>query len=87
MGKVIFGLLIAAMVWLLFFAKRKKNKQTLNDKNAKSSTATAQIEQIVKCVRCGVNIPQGEATKVTDNTFVCANPAQCQPPASRANSP
>lgn len=81
MGKVIFGLLIAAIVWLLFFAKRK---QRLHDKQTKSSTTarvkpSAELEQIVTCARCGVNIPQSEASQQTDNTFICVNPTQCQP--------
>lgn len=78
MGKVIFGLLIAVIVWLLFFMKRK---QRLSDKNAdKSSTvknSSATLEQIVTCSRCGVNIPQSEALLQTDGKFLCANTADC----------
>ena len=78
MGKVIFGLLIAAIVWLLFFMKRK---QRLSDKNTVEPSASQQsnavLEQIVTCSRCGVNIPQSEALLQTDGKFLCANVAQC----------
>ncbi len=81
MGKVIFGLLIAAIVWLLFFAKRK---QQLRDTQTKSDASSPlrpsdKLEKIVVCSRCGVNIPQSEALKTIDNKIVCANPEQCLP--------
>jgi len=81
MGKVIFGLLIAVIVWLLFFAKRKQKLQNKQTKSSTTSHATpsAELEQIVTCSRCGVNIPQSEAAQLTDSRFVCVNPAQCQP--------
>ena len=78
MGKVIFGLLIAAIVWLLFFMKRKVR---LSDKNtvepSASQKSNAALEQIVTCSRCGVNIPQSEALLQTDGKFLCAKIAQC----------
>jgi formylmethanofuran dehydrogenase subunit E len=78
MGKFIFGLLIAAIIWLLFFMKRK---QRLSDKNtvepAASQQSNAALEQIVTCSRCGVNIPQSEAILQANGKFLCANTAEC----------
>jgi hypothetical protein len=72
-GKVLFGLLIAALVWVLFFTKRKITLKT--EKKERSPKVT--IEQIVTCTRCGVNIPQSEAKLGDDGTYVCSNAADC----------
>ncbi len=75
MGKVFFGLLIAAIVWLLFFAKRKLNRPSDRGTNdAKPSTIS---ERMVSCARCGVNIPESESTKDTSGNFCCKNNADC----------
>ena len=73
MGKILFGLLIAALVWVLFFTKRKI---TLKPDKKERSTKDA-TEQIVTCTRCGVNIPQSEAKLADDGTYACSNAADC----------
>lgn len=73
MGKVLFGLLIVAIVWLLFFAKRKTGRQS----NADSNKQMPASERMVSCQRCGVNIPESEAKQVGDGSFTCKNVSAC----------
>ncbi len=73
MGKVLFGLLIVAIVWLLFFAKRKAGSQSIIDANKHKPTS----ERMVSCRRCGVNIPESESERAVDGSSTCKNVAAC----------
>ena len=73
MGKVLFGLLIVAIVWLLFFAKRKAGGQSNTDANRRAPAS----ERMVSCQRCGVNIPESEAEHAVDGSFTCKNVGTC----------
>lgn len=75
MGKVLFGVLIAAIVWLLFFAKRKINQSS--DDGATTAKPAVSSERMVACARCCINIPESEATKDPDGNFRCKNNADC----------
>lgn len=76
MGKVLFGLLIAAIIWLLFFFKRK---QKIGAKKSAEINRTAAVESIVQCKICGVNIPESEAIRVLVNDANAATAANATP--------
>ena len=77
MGKVLFGILIVVIVWLLFFAKRKLTDKHSAGQGPARGTPAAQSERMVSCVRCGVNIPESEATQDAAGKFTCGNAADC----------
>ncbi len=77
MGKVIFGILIAAIVWILFFAKRKINTdQSTTDQDGRVRQKQ-QPERMVSCARCGVNIPESEAEAGANGSYTCRNVNDC----------
>ena len=60
MSRLIFLFAIAALVYLLFKAYRKKappNKQAI-------------AEDMVRCAQCGVHLPKGESVE-SDGQFFC----------------
>ncbi len=75
MGKVFFGLLIAVIVWLLFFAKRKVGRSS--DRGTTDAKPSAISERMVTCTRCGVNIPESESTKDPAGNYCCKNNVDC----------
>jgi hypothetical protein len=85
MGKVIFGLVIAAIVWVLFFFSRKKRLGSSASKiNSASpanpaghSTASPEIENMVTCTTCGVNLPASEAVRDANGSWQCVDGNQC----------
>lgn len=77
MGKVIFGLIIAAIVWLLFFGKRKLGQKDARGTGATDSPKKISAENIVTCAKCGVNIPESEAERTESGTYRCRSSAQC----------
>jgi len=61
MSRLIFLLAIAALVYLLFKAYRKKappNKQAI-------------AEDMVRCAHCGVHLPAGESIQAEGQQFCC----------------
>jgi hypothetical protein len=77
MGKVIFGLIIAAIVWLLFFGKRRIAKKNADTSDSTATPKQIKAEKIVICDKCGVNIPESEAVSIGAGKYRCASNAQC----------
>jgi hypothetical protein len=76
MGKVLFFLLIGAIIWLLFFAKRLGKGARKNDVSAPRTGAPEQMRQ---CSRCGVYLPASDACELAGQRgkFSCADPDNC----------
>jgi hypothetical protein len=88
-GKIIFALIIAAIAWVLFKGLTKKPPGGSNDANAgnatkarptKSSPGTPPNlnapERMVKCVRCGVFMPETDSL-IIDGKLSCLDPNAC----------
>jgi hypothetical protein len=80
-GKIIFALLTAAIAWVLFKGLTKKPPSDASRRDAaKSGDDKAKNlnapERMVKCVRCGVFMPETESA-IIDGQIGCRDPQAC----------
>lgn len=81
MGKIIFALLTVAIAWILFKGLSKKSSgggkraDVANSENKEAKNLSAP-EQMVKCVRCGVFMPEAESL-IVDGKVSCRDPQTC----------
>jgi hypothetical protein len=77
MGKVLFVVLIAVVVWLLFFAKR--TLKIRRDGDGAEAPRGIASERMVECMRCGVHIPASEAAELVGarGKYTCVEPERC----------
>ncbi len=71
MARILLLLVIGFVIWLLFRGFLKSQA-----KDAKPSEPK-DVEDMVACARCGVNMPRSEA-KETDGKFTCRDPSTCK---------
>ncbi len=86
MGKIVFALITAAIAWVLFKGLTKKPPagrsaaDTTNGRATKSSQgASANLnapERMVKCVRCGVFMPETDSL-IIEGKLSCRDPEAC----------
>lgn len=69
-------LLLLIIVFLVYLAFRGFFRAQVKDKTPPSQ-APAKGEDMVKCARCGVNLPRSEAHEV-EGRLVCLNNPQCR---------
>jgi hypothetical protein len=72
LGRIVFLLIIAFLVWLVFrgfFRAQTRRK-------AEVQAASHKTEDMVACSRCGVNLPRSEA-EPEGNVFVCRDNPRC----------
>jgi hypothetical protein len=80
-GKIIFALLTVAIAWILFKGLSKKSSgggkrpDGANPKNKEAKNLSAP-EQMVKCARCGVFMPEAESL-IVDGKVSCRDPQAC----------
>ena len=65
MGKLIFYIIIAALIYWII-----KNRQP---KEEKTETLAESIEDMVSCTHCGVHLPRSEAISSHHNQYFCCN--------------
>lgn len=73
MGRVLILLLLGVAVWYLFrgfFRTQVRDERT-------PPAQSAQGEDMVRCAKCGVNLPRSEARDEAGR-LVCANNPQCR---------
>jgi uncharacterized protein len=73
MARILLLLIIVFLVYLVF---RGFFRAQVKDKTP-PPPATVQGEDMVKCARCGVNLPRSEAHEV-EGRLVCVNNPQCR---------
>lgn len=85
MGKIIFALLTAAIAWVLFKGLSKgltkkpppdvdrRDAAKPGDDKAKNLNAP---ERMVKCIRCGVFMPETESV-IVNGQISCRDPQAC----------
>ena len=69
-------LLLLIIVFLIYLVFRGFFRAQVKDKTPPPST-TIKGEDMVKCARCGVNLPRSEAHEV-EGRLVCLNNPQCK---------
>ncbi len=80
MGKIVFLFIIAVLGWVLFKGFGKKGGGASppaedSSQQVKKSPSTA-AENMVKCHRCGVLMPESESMML-DGNISCHDPAHC----------
>jgi uncharacterized protein len=73
MGRVIILILIGVALWWLF---RGLFRAQVRDE-AKPPAQSPQGEDMVRCARCGVNLPRSEAREEGGKLYCASNP-QCR---------
>jgi len=80
MGKIVFLLIIAVLGWVLFKGLGKRGggaSPPVEDSSPeKKSAAKIAAENMVKCHRCGVLMPESESMML-DGNISCHDPAHC----------
>jgi hypothetical protein len=71
MGKLIFWIVV---IFVLLFALRMWNVAKARSRSAKKPSGPAAAGSMVKCVQCGVFLPQPDA-RMTPDGYRCADPA------------
>ena len=69
-------LLLLIIVFLIYLVFRGFFRAQVKDKTP-PPPASVEGEDMVKCARCGVNLPRSEAHEV-DGRLVCHNNPQCR---------
>ena len=80
MGKIVFLFIIAVLGWVLFKGLGKKGGGASppaeeSSQQVKKSPRSA-VENMVKCHRCGVLMPESESMML-DGNISCHDPAHC----------
>jgi hypothetical protein len=71
MGKLIFWIVV---IFALLFALRMWNVAKARSRSAKKRPETPTAGSMVKCVQCGVFLPQPDA-RMTPDGYRCSDPA------------
>ena len=71
MARILLLLVIGFFIWLLFRAFFKAQAKDV------TTSEPRDVEDMVACARCGVNMPRSEATEA-DGQYTCADPATCK---------
>ncbi len=75
MGRLLFFLLIAYVVYLLVRSSLRKREV----RDAAASAQAARAEDMVSCARCGVHLPRSEAQE-ENGRLVCRDNPRCRAP-------
>jgi hypothetical protein len=80
-GKIIFALLTAAIAWVLFKGLTKKSSGEVSRRDVPKPSADKAKnlnapERMVKCVRCGVFMPETESV-IVEGQISCRDPQAC----------
>ncbi|MEO8384182.1 MAG: hypothetical protein ABI583_02990 [Betaproteobacteria bacterium] len=80
MGKIVFLFIIAVLGWVLFKGLGKKggdaSQPTGGTSHQHKRTEKNVTENMVKCHRCGVLMPESESMQL-DGNISCHDPAHC----------
>jgi uncharacterized protein len=74
MGRVIFLLIVAFLIYLLF--KGFFRLQTRKREGELAASRTGKGEDMVACARCGVNLPRSDA-RLDGALFYCRDNPRC----------
>ncbi|WP_090333938.1 PP0621 family protein [Nitrosomonas sp. Nm51] len=72
MGKLVFFLMIAVLVYWLIKARSSEDTENPEDSNSEENTAPKSLEEMVRCAHCGVHLPRSESI-TSQGEFYCSN--------------
>lgn len=72
MARILLLLVIGFLAWLLLRGILRSRKRDEN-----GSSAPKDVEDMVACARCGVNMPRSEARE-EGGKFTCRDPSTCR---------
>jgi len=74
LGKLVFFLIIAALVYWLIKARSSEETENIDEKTeegAENNASPKALEEMVRCVRCGVHLPRSESVTSQGDFFCC----------------
>ncbi len=74
LGKLVFFLIIAALVYWLIKARSSEETENIDEKteeHAESNASPKALEEMVRCVHCGVHLPRSESVTSQGDFFCC----------------
>lgn len=74
MGRILFFILIGLLVWLIV----RGTARAAARQQAQANVRSTKPEDMVRCARCGVNMPRSEAREEAGQMVCRDNPA-CHP--------
>ncbi|MCW5619392.1 MAG: hypothetical protein KIS65_09310 [Nitrosomonas sp.] len=75
LGKLVFFLIIAALVYWLIKARAPEETENTDEETEESTennTSPKALEEMVRCVHCGVHLPRSESV-TSQGEFFCCN--------------
>ncbi len=75
LGKLVFFLIIAALVYWLIKIRSPEETENTDEKTEESTendTPPKALEEMVRCVHCGVHLPRSESV-TSQGEFFCCN--------------
>ena len=74
LGKLVFFLIIAVLVYWLIKARSSEETENTNEKTDESTESNASpkaLEEMVRCAHCGVHLPRSESVTSQGDFFCC----------------
>jgi uncharacterized protein len=74
LGKLVFFLIIAALVYWLIKARSSEETENIDEKteeDAENNASPKALEEMVRCVHCGVHLPRSESVTSQGDFFCC----------------
>jgi len=74
LGKLVFFLIIAALVYWLIKARSSEEAENIDEKieeDAENNASPKALEEMVRCVHCGVHLPRSESVTSQGDFFCC----------------
>ncbi|SFK38651.1 uncharacterized protein SAMN05216302_100570 [Nitrosomonas aestuarii] len=71
MGKLVFFLIIAVLVYWIIKTRTPEETETPDDDKAENATPKS-LEEMVRCTHCGVHLPRSESV-TSQGEFFCSN--------------
>lgn len=74
LGKLVFFLIIAVLVYWLIKARSSEETENTNEKtdeSTESNTSPKALEEMVRCAHCGVHLPRSESVTSQGDFFCC----------------
>lgn len=71
-GKLAFFLIIAAVFYWLIKARSSEKDENTTESDIEEKTSPKALEEMVRCVHCGVHLPRSESV-TSQGEFFCSN--------------
>jgi uncharacterized protein len=78
MAKILLLIVVGFIAYGLFRGFSRAQVRRDEERTAKPAATTARGEDMVRCARCGVNLPRSEAVE-DQGRLVCASNPGCRP--------